>query len=144
MAGKMFSLRILIQVHLTPHLVFLSCGSRLLSGLKTGWTFDFPLRVVEPWASHSISLRLKLLTSKLLFIRALPSGSVERIHLQCRSFRRYGFDPWVGKIPWRRAWQPTVVFYQSHFNSSVQLSLSVISDSLRPHGLQPFNKLPLI
>ena len=26
---------------------------------------------------------------------------------QCR---RQGFDPWVGKIPWRRAWQPTPVF----------------------------------
>ena len=23
---------------------------------------------------------------------------------------RPGFDPWVGKIPWRRAWQPTSVF----------------------------------
>ena len=23
---------------------------------------------------------------------------------------RHGFDPWVGKIPWRRAWQPTPVF----------------------------------
>ena len=21
-----------------------------------------------------------------------------------------GFDPWVGKIPWGRAWQPTPVF----------------------------------
>ena len=31
----------------------------------------------------------------------------ERIHLQCG---RCGFDPWVGKIPWRRAWQPTLVF----------------------------------
>ena len=30
-----------------------------------------------------------------------------RICLQCR---RPGFDPWVGKIPWRRAWQPTPVF----------------------------------
>ena len=20
------------------------------------------------------------------------------------------FNPWVGKIPWRRAWQPTLVF----------------------------------
>ena len=24
--------------------------------------------------------------------------------------KRHGFDPWMGKIPWRRAWQPTVVF----------------------------------
>ena len=30
-----------------------------------------------------------------------------KIHLPCR---RPGFDPWVGKIPWRRAWQPTPVF----------------------------------
>ena len=26
---------------------------------------------------------------------------------QCR---RHGFDPWVGKIPWRWKWQPTPVF----------------------------------
>ena len=24
--------------------------------------------------------------------------------------RRPGFNPWVGKIPWRRAWQPTPLF----------------------------------
>ena len=28
-------------------------------------------------------------------------------HLQCRIS---GFDPWVRKIPWRKAWQPTPVF----------------------------------
>jgi hypothetical protein len=26
--------------------------------------------------------------------------------LPCQ-LRRLRFDPWVGKIPWRRAWQPT-------------------------------------
>ena len=25
-------------------------------------------------------------------------------------YRRLRFDPWVGKIPWRREWQPTPVF----------------------------------
>ena len=29
---------------------------------------------------------------------------------QCRRHKRSGFDPWVGKIPWRRAWQPNPVF----------------------------------
>ena len=24
--------------------------------------------------------------------------------------RIHSFDPWAGKIPWRRAWQPTLVF----------------------------------
>ena len=32
----------------------------------------------------------------------------ERIHLQCR---RCKFDPWVRKIPWRRARQPTPIFF---------------------------------
>ena len=26
---------------------------------------------------------------------------------QCRRHKRHGFDSWVGKIPWRRTWQPT-------------------------------------
>jgi len=29
---------------------------------------------------------------------------------QCRRPKRCRFNPWVGKIPWRRAWQPTPVF----------------------------------
>ena len=29
---------------------------------------------------------------------------------QCRRCKRYGCDPWVGKIPWRRARQPTPIF----------------------------------
>ena len=28
----------------------------------------------------------------------------------CMQCRRPGFSPWVGKIPWRREWQPTPVF----------------------------------
>ena len=29
---------------------------------------------------------------------------------QCRRHKRCGFNPWVRKIPWRRAWQPVPVF----------------------------------
>ena len=29
---------------------------------------------------------------------------------QCRRHKRCMFNPWVRKIPWRRAWQPTPVF----------------------------------
>ena len=29
---------------------------------------------------------------------------------QCGRHKRHGFHPWVGKIPWRRAWQPIPVF----------------------------------
>ena len=33
--------------------------------------------------------------------------------IQCRRPR---FDPWVGKIPWRRKWQPTPVFLPGKFH----------------------------
>jgi len=31
------------------------------------------------------------------------------------AMRRPGFDPWVGKIPWRRARQPISVFLLGEF-----------------------------
>ena len=41
---------------------------------------------------------------------------------QCRTPKRLGFDLWVGKIFWRRAWQPTPVFL--HGESHGQRSLA--------------------
>ena len=39
---------------------------------------------------------------------------------QCRRCWRWVFDPWVGKIPWSRKWQPTPVFLpgESHGQKS--------------------------
>ena len=55
-----------------------------------------------------------------------PSGSVSkesvfnaRDCLQCRS---PGFDPWVGKIPWKRKWSPTPVFLPRKFNGQRSLA----------------------
>ena len=40
---------------------------------------------------------------------------------QCRRYERRRFNPWVGKIPWRREWQPTPVFLpgESHRQRSL-------------------------
>ena len=38
--------------------------------------------------------------------------------------KKHRFDPWVGKIPWRRKWQPTLVFLPGE--SHGQRSLVVI------------------
>jgi len=40
---------------------------------------------------------------------------------QCRRIKRYWFNPYVGKIPWRRKWQPTPVFFpgKSHGQRSL-------------------------
>ena len=88
-----------------------------------------------------------------------------RICLQCR---RRGFDTWVGKIPWRKKWQPTPVFLPGKFHGERNLVVHgitrvrpnlatkqqqhviccccckvtpVVSDSMRPHRQQP-TRLP--
>ena len=38
---------------------------------------------------------------------------------QCRSRR---FNPWVGKIPWRRKWQLTSVFFPRNFHGQKSLA----------------------
>ena len=41
-----------------------------------------------------------------------------KICLQCR---RPEFDPWIGKIPWRREWQSTPVFLLGEFHGQRSL-----------------------
>ena len=42
--------------------------------------------------------------------RILVSASAKEPACRCSRHKRRGFDPWVGKIPWKSAWQPTPVF----------------------------------
>ena len=49
-------------------------------------------------------------------VPGLPRGTGDKESAcQCRRDKRRGFDPWVRKIPWRRAWQPTPVFLPGEF-----------------------------
>ena len=55
-----------------------------------------------------------------------PDGLPKRLSspesaCQCRRCRRHGFDPLVGKISWRRKWQPTPIFLpgESHGQRSL-------------------------
>ena len=43
---------------------------------------------------------------------------------QCRRLKRHGFhpSPWVGKIPWRREWQPAPVFLPGQFQGQRSLA----------------------
>ena len=56
-------------------------------------------------------------------LRGLPRWlSDKEPACQCRRHRRRRFDPWVWKIPWRRARQPTPVFLsrESHGQRSLE------------------------
>ena len=57
----------------------------------------------------------------LSFIWASLMVQLQRICLQRRRCRRHRLGPWVGKIPWKRKWQFTPVFFpeQSHGQRSL-------------------------
>ena len=67
---------------------FISLLSKGLSRVFSGTTI---------WNHQSLAIQPSLWSNS-----HIPGG----ICLQCR---RPGFYPWVGKIPWRRKWQPTPV-----------------------------------
>ena len=85
------------------------------SGIRS-W-YDITLLFVYSYEYSSIpfydALSLKhalsffIIIFKLVYICDFSGGSDSKsICLQCG---RPGFDPWVGKIPWRKKWQPTPV-----------------------------------
>ena len=43
-------------------------------------------------------------------------GGLRACNSVCLQCGRPGFDPWVGKIPWRRKWQPTPVLLPGKFH----------------------------
>ena len=47
---------------------------------------------------------------------------VSYISCQFRRCRRHGFDPWVGKFPWSRKWQPIPVFLPGKFHEQRSLA----------------------
>ena len=65
-----------------------------------------------------------LLTPNLA--ESFPGGSLSKESTcnagDCLQCRRLGFDPWVGKIPWRRKWLPTPAFLpgKSHGQRSLE------------------------
>ena len=40
---------------------------------------------------------------------------------QCWRHKKCGFNPWIGKIPWRWAWQPTPVFLPGEYHGQKSL-----------------------
>ena len=82
--------------------------------VKRAWDFS--------WTHICISCCLMWLGFFCVFVwttspdlRGFPHSLVKNLP----AIWRLGFDSWVGKIPWRRKWQPTQVFFESHGQRSL-------------------------
>ena len=84
------------------------------------------LRVFPAWYpclfSTSGSISALQISSSVLFFSGFPGGATgKEPACQCRRHKRLEFVSWVRKIPWRRKWQPTLVFLpgESHGQRSL-------------------------
>ena len=69
----------------------------------------------------------ELISSTLSGRWGFPGGARgKEPYCQCRRRKRCGFDLWVGKIPWRKAWQPTPVFLSGESHGQRSLGLQSI------------------
>ena len=67
-------------------------------------------RSLSHWTTREVHYGYFYVFSRL--VKGFPGGaSGKEPTCQCRRGKRYGFDPWVGKIPWRRKGHPIPVFF---------------------------------
>ena len=68
----------------------------------------------QSWSNLFLSLasdHMKTERKMVTIYKGFPGGtSGKEPACQCRRHKRCRFDPWIGKIPWRRVWQPTPGF----------------------------------
>ena len=59
----------------------------------------------------------------MVLLFQFPGGaSGKESTCQYRRHKRSKFDPWVGKIPWRRKWKPILVFLLGKFHGQGSLA----------------------
>ena len=91
-----------------------------ISGIMQYWSFSIWLISLSIMPSSFIHI---VANSRLpSFLMDFPGGtSGKELTRQCKRHKRHGFDPWVLKIPCRRALQPTPVFLlgESHVQRSL-------------------------
>ena len=98
------------NAHFTPSyntLVKPSASSRAQNKSSNPVTL---VRVLQNNRINRIYLHIYLSVTSLFLNLIFIDANGKEPACPCRRHKRCRFDPWVGKIPWRRVWQPTPVF----------------------------------
>ena len=140
--AELFSLRRYCEI-LTPLPSASTCGCDLIWKQDLCWCNQIEQRRLEdfsdgpvtetPWCwcrgpgsisgqgTRSRMPQLKILCATTKTWWSQIGARDKELACQCRRYKRRGFDPWIRKVPWRRAWQVTPVFLpeESHGQRSL-------------------------
>ena len=102
-----FDLFLGYQYSVQYSLLMLGCGS------ESQFLVSHKITRVHNWCiyNHFVPKQLLCFSLSVQYSMGFQGGaSGKEPACQCRRYKRPGLNPWVWKIPWRRAWQPTPVF----------------------------------
>ena len=96
-------------------------GVSQLPFLKRMWPDQGLQRQRHRWSACLLPNSLRTCISSIYFQGFRGGASDKEPACQCRRHKRPGFNPWVGKMPWRRAWQSILAFLpgESHGQGSL-------------------------
>ena len=100
LAGRFFTINTTWEAQLFWRVSFLRCFpciQEIYMLLTFCWSFSFNLSFITGW--YLVPRR------RPWWLKGKESGC------QCRRCKSCRFSHWVGKIPWRRKWQPTLVSF---------------------------------
>ena len=95
---------------------------KICSTVKHFLVRDFGQVIILPEKIKCVfpgSTKDKVITAQLYFLWLPRWPYGKESTCQCR---RCSFNPWVGKIPWGRKWQPTPVFLPGEFHGQKSLA----------------------
>ena len=106
-------------------------SSLLLPGLRANclvclirFSLTWPkptLRLCSPCYHLSLIFQQTLITTITGLWASQVALVVKEPACQCGRHKRLRFDSWVGKIPWRWKWQPTLVFLPGEWHGQRSL-----------------------
>ena len=94
--------------------------NKIISSYSTNIHYQLPvmltIKQILFYALGIYILKKKIYPCQVIYLyrsfTGFPGGASDKEPTsQCRRCKRCGLSPWVGKIPWRRKWQLTPVFF---------------------------------
>ena len=101
-------------------------GARSQRGASPGpapWPCYGQGRGLRGWSSSQKQLSAR--AGSLVRARGLGAALVNQWRRRlriCLQWEKHGFDPWARKIPWRREWPPTPVFFPGELHAQGSLA----------------------
>ena len=75
------------------------------------WNETYMMKLTVPFRILTLSFKQCFFFNMIVLKQGFPGDTSDKVPAcHCRRLKKCWFDPWIRKIPWRRAWHPNPGF----------------------------------